>query len=149
MEKALLFGILTDPDKRNEEYAVKIIIRLVFVSVLMAIAAPAYSGSVSQFFRCEQDDDASEQDLINIVSKWLNEAKKVKGGENLRASLHFPIAAAMGETDFSFVLTAPSATEWGTFVDNVGGSEIAEINAEWDELAACPDSALIRSVEVK
>ena len=127
----------------------KTIIRLVLVTMLMAIAAPAYSGSVSQFFKCEQDDDASEQDLINVVSKWLNAAKKVEGGANLRASLHFPIAAAMGETDFSFVLTAPSASEWGVFVDHTGGPEIVAINAEWDELAACPDSALIRSVEVK
>ena len=127
----------------------KLLIKLVIVSMLMAIAAPAYSGSVSQFFKCEQDDDASEKDLIDSVSKWLAIAKTTKGGENFRASLHFPIAAAMGETDFSLVISAPSAAEWGTFIDNTGGSEFDAVNAEFDELAACPDSALIKSVAVE
>ena len=125
------------------------IVQLVIIFLLMAVATPAYSSTVSQFFKCEQDDDATEAALFATVSKWLKAAKTVEGGKDLTASLHFPIAAAMGETDFSLVITAPSAAAWGTFVDNYPGSVAQALDVEWDELAACPDSALIRSVKVE
>ena len=47
----------------------KTIIRLVIVSLMMVIAAPAYSESFSTFLKCEQDDEASSQDLQAVASK--------------------------------------------------------------------------------
>lgn len=124
-------------------------IYFMIVSILLAVAAPAYSASVSHTFKCEQDDDATEQALIALASKFLKAAKGVKGGENMMVSLHFPLAGTNGATDFAFVLTVPTATEWGTFADNFPGSAAEALNGEWDELAACPDSTLIRSVKVE
>ena len=123
--------------------------RLIIFSLLMAIAAPAYSSAVSHIFRCEQDDDASQADLMAVASKFLAAAKGVEGGKNLKMSLHLPLAGANGTTDFALVLTLPTAAEWGTFSDNYEGSAPSAFNEEWDELAACPDSTLIKSVEVK
>ena len=127
----------------------KTIIRLVIVSLMMVIAAPAYSESFSTFLKCEQDDEASSQDLQAVASKWLKAAKQMKGGDKLEVYLHFPIVAQMGETDFAFVLVAPSLAEWGVFMDGYEGSAAQSHDAEWDELAACPDSALFRSVKIK
>jgi len=127
----------------------KTIIRLVIVSLMMVIAAPAYSESFSTFLKCEQDDDASSQDLQAVASKWLKAAKQMKGGDKLEVYLHFPVVAQMGETDFAFVLVAPSLAEWGVFMDGYEGSAAQGFDKEWDELAACPNSALFRSVKIK
>ena len=123
--------------------------QLIMVSILVIIAAPAYSDSFSTFLKCEQDDDASAKDLEAVASAWLKAAKKQKGGANLGVELHFPVVAQMGEMDFSFVITAPSLEQWGTFMDGYEGSPASKMDKEWDELAACPDSALMRSVSVK
>jgi hypothetical protein len=40
----------------------------------------------------------------------------------MRVSLHFPVAAQMGEYDFSLVLTVDSAAYWGVFMDGFPGS---------------------------
>jgi hypothetical protein len=133
----------------RERSLMKTLLQLVIISLLMAIAAPAYSASVSHIFKCEQDDDASQADLMAVASKILAAAKGVEGGKNLRMSMHLPLAGANGSTDFALILTLPSAAEWGTFSDNYAGSAAAAFNGEWDELAACPDSSLIKSVEVE
>ena len=127
----------------------KTIIRLVVVSLMMVIAAPAYSESFSTFLKCEQDDEASSQDLQAVASKWLKAAKQMKGGDKLEVYLHFPVVAQMGETDFAFVLVAPSLAEWGVFMDGYEGSAAQAHDKEWDELASCPNSALFRSVKIK
>jgi len=62
--------------------------------------------------------------------------------------LHFPVAGA-SETDFAFVLNVPPASEWGIFVDNYKGSAAQQLDVEWDELAVCPDSSLIRSIRIE
>ena len=127
----------------------KKIIRLMLVPMLMILAAPAYSAPVSMFLKCGQDDEASRKDLETVASKWLKAAKGMKGGENLELYLHFPVVAQMGEYDFAFVLVAPSATDWGTFVDGYEGSaEIQKLDKEWDELASCPDSALWKTIKI-
>lgn len=118
--------------------------------MLMIVAAPAYSGSVVHIFDCEQDEEATRGQLEAVAAKWLKAAKGQKGGEQFEAYLNFPRAAAMGEGDFTLVLIAPSFAEWGTFIDGYEGSAAAhEVDAEWDELADCPDSSLWESVAIK
>ena len=126
----------------------KKIIRLMLVPMLMILTAPAFSAPVSMFLRCGQDDEASRKDLETVASKWLKVAKGMKGGENLEVYLHFPVVAQMGETDFAFVLVAPSIMEWGVFMDGYEGSEAQKLDKEWDELATCADSALWKTVKV-
>ena len=126
----------------------KNIVKLLLIAVFLIVAAPAHSAVISQFFKCEQDDDATEKDLVTFFSKWEKAAKTMKGGEDMRVSLHFPVAAQMGSFDFSLVLTVDSATQWGEFMDNYAGSAAQAMDGEWDELASCPDSALIKSIGV-
>ena len=127
----------------------KTVIRLALVTLMMAIAAPAYSDSFSMFLKCEQDDDATPQALQAVASKWLKAANSMKGGENIKVFLNFPVVAAMGDTDLALVIVTPSLAEWGVFMDGYEGSAAQQLDTEWDELAACPDSALMKSVQVK
>jgi hypothetical protein len=124
--------------------------RLILVSLMMILAAPAYSAQVAQVYTCEQDDDATEQDLRESASEWLKAAKTVKGGENLEVTLYFPIAVAgTGETDFLYVINAPSIAEWGMFWDGYAGSAASEVDQGSDDNAICPDSALWESVTIE
>ena len=129
----------------------KKIVGLMLVSMLMMIvAAPAYSGGVAmQMFKCEIDDDASEQDVKDYAAKWLKAAKTMKGGENLEAYVYFPVAVNnMGETDMIVAFSAPSFAEWGMFWDSYGGSAAAEVDKK-DDMVDCPDSAVWETFKVK
>jgi hypothetical protein len=118
--------------------------------VMMVAVAPAFSGDAVQMWACEMDDDATEEQLEEMAAEWLAAAKKVKGGENLKAFVYFPIAVnATVEMDVMFVVVAPSFAEWGTFWDNYGGSEAAALENEQNEAVVCPDSVLWESFTVK
>jgi hypothetical protein len=123
--------------------------RLVIVSALLVAATPAYSGLATQIFFCQQDDEATDEQVEAIASEWLKAAKGVKGGGQLEAYLRFPIAANAGEHDFAFVLVAPSFEEWGMFTDAYEGSPAQEIDAKFNELADCTQSTIWESFRVK
>jgi len=123
----------------------KTAVKLILISILMMIAAPAWSGSAVAVYSCEQGDEASEADVLAAVAEWLQAAKAMKGGENLNAFAMFPVAATMGESDFMFVVTAPSFAEWGAFMDGYEGSAVAEVDNKYADVAICPDSALWES----
>ena len=125
----------------------KTIIRLAIISILMLIAAPAWSGSAVMVYTCEQDDDASEADVNAAAAAWLEAAKGMKGGENLEVFVMFPMAVTMGESDFLFIVTAPSFGEWGTFMDGYEASAAADSDKKYADVADCPDSALWESVK--
>lgn len=127
----------------------KEIIRLMVISMLMFVAAPAWSDSAMHFYHCELEDEAHDDVLAEIASRWLEVARGMKGGENLQANLHFPIAAEMGERDFIFVVIAPSFEEMGAFLDAYADSPLEEIDDDFDKLAVCPDSAMWESITVE
>ena len=120
------------------------------VFVMMFVAAPAFSGEATQMWRCEMDDDATEEAIQAGAQEWLKAAKKLNGGENLEAYVYFPVAVnATGEMDLMFVVVAPSFEEWGKFWDAYAGSEAAEIENQNNELVICPDSVLWESIKLK
>ena len=128
----------------------KTIIRLMIISILMMIAAPAWSSSDAvAVYTCQQDDQASEADVRAAATAWLKAAKGMKGGENVEVRVMFPVAASMGESDFLFVVLAPNLAEWGTFMDGYEGSAAAKQDKEFADIADCPDSALWESFKAE
>jgi hypothetical protein len=128
----------------------KNVLGLMLVLTLIIGAAPAYAVRVSQVFSCEQDDDATEQQINAGAAKWLEAAKGMKGGENLEAWVYYPVAVNdMGESDLLLILVAPSFEEWGMFWDSYEGSPAAKVDKENQEFVVCPDSALWETVPVK
>lgn len=126
----------------------KTTVRLMLVLVALFVAAPGFAFDAVQMWKCEMDDDATEEQIEAHAAEWLKAAKKIEGGENLEAYVYFPIAvSATGEMDFMYVVVAPSFEEWGKFWDNYAGSEAAK--AEDNDLVVCPDSAIWESVKVK
>jgi len=115
---------------------------LAFVMVLAA--APAYSGEAVQMFRCEQEEGASEEDLMEIAQEWIAAARKTKGGEGMQARILFPVAVnATNQVDFMFLISSPSFEQWGVFWDNYHGSPAADVDdGRMGGKAVCPDSVL-------
>jgi hypothetical protein len=127
----------------------KTAIHLILVSIFLIAAGPVYSGSIVQIFHCEQDADATEEQLEAVASEWLKAARGMKGGEQLQLYLRYPVVADMGEYDFAFVIQAPSLEVWGKFHDSYPGSEASKVDDKFHELADCPDSALWEGIKVE
>ena len=127
------------------------IVRLMLVFMLMFVAAPAYAAEATQMWKCEMDEDTSEEEVTALAREWLKTAKTLKGGERLKAYVYFPVAVnAIGEADVWFVVTAPSFEEWGKFWDNYAGSPANKVDERNVEMGVvCPDSALWESIEIK
>ena len=126
----------------------KTLIRLVLISLLMVIASPAHSEAI-QIFNCEYEGEATEDDVFDMVTKWLKAAKTLKGGENLQVYLRYPVAASVDDIDFKFVLVTPDFAEWGAFTDAYELSKLQEIDDELEKLVVCNDASLWEGEEIK
>jgi hypothetical protein len=126
----------------------KTLIRLMIISMLMVVASPAYSDAI-QIFNCEYEGDATEDDVTDMTGKWLAAAKTLKGGENLKVYIRFPVAASVDDVDFKFVLSTPDFAEWGAFTDAYELSVLEDIDDELDKVADCDDASLWEGGEVK
>ena len=128
----------------------KTIIRLMLVSMLFLVAIPSYSAVATQMWKCEMDDDATEDQVVAIAQKWLKAAKQMKGGERLEAYVYFPIAVNdTGESDLIFVVVAPSFEEWGKFWDGYKGSPASQVDKGEEDKVVCPDSAVWELIKVE
>ena len=113
------------------------------ISILMMVAGTAWAGTGAvAVYTCSLADSASEEDVDKAAEAWLAAAKKVEGGEGLEVVIMYPLAAAMGDSDFRFLVKAPSITAWGTFMDNYEGAALAKEDRQFADIAACADSAL-------
>jgi len=125
-------------------------LRCMLVFMMMIVVAPAFSAEVTHMWKCELDDDASEQAVREHVGEWLKAAKQMEGGENLEAYVLFPVAVnATGEHDLMILVVAPSFQEWGKFWDGYEGSPAAEVETRDDHMIVCPDSAMWESFKVE
>lgn len=121
-----------------------IIVSVMLFAVAMVAAAPAFADKASQTWKCEIGDEFSEDEVIVKGKAWVEAAKSVEGGENMKAYLRFPVAVdATGEVDFVIEVIFPTFEEWGKFWDNYSGSEAASMDdANAEAGIVCPDSAV-------
>jgi len=125
------------------------IVRLMLVALLVVVAVPAYAGEAVQMWKCSLEEGTTEEQVEASAKTWLKVAKKIPGGENLKAYVYFPIAVnATGETDFMFMVVAPTFEEWGKFWDNYLKADAAELEAH-QELFVCPDSVVWEAIKVE
>jgi len=117
--------------------------------VMMIVTSPVFAGDAVQMWRCEMDDDVTEEQVLAQAGEWLKAAKKMNGGANLESYVFFPVAVnGTGEMDLMYVITAPTFEEWGQFWDAYAGSEAAKLEAD-HEMVICPDSVLWESFKMK
>jgi len=124
----------------------KIFSRSVLVSLLLIIAAPAFSDtkmSAVQIFECEFNGDAGASELFEVTAAWLKAARATKGGKDIDVAIRFPIAEG-GDAggDFRFVIIFPSFSAWGAFTDAYEGSEVESEDENLFKIADCGQSTI-------
>ena len=118
----------------------------VLVSLLLIIAAPAFSTSnmqAVQIFECEFNGDAGSAELLAVTATWIKAARNTKGGKDIDVAIRFPIAEG-GDAggDFRFVIVFPSFSAWGAFTDAYEGSEVEGADKNLFKIADCGQSTI-------
>ena len=119
----------------------KILIRVMAITMLMVFASPAYSEAI-QIFNCTYEGEATEDDVSDMAAKWLKAAKTLKGGENIQIAIRHPVSASVDEVDFKFVIMTPTFSDWGAFTDAYELSVLEEVDDELFKIANCGESSL-------
>lgn len=128
----------------------KRIVSTVAVSAMILFASPAFANPVIQIWACEVINGHSSAEAIEVSSAWLEAAKTIEGGEGLNVLLRFPLAAEVNDDSFSFVLVAPDAKTWGTWVDSSpGNAALAAANEAWNVVGFCSGSSMWSAVNLE
>ena len=119
--------------------------------LVVVVAAPSYSesGEAWHVYQCEIMDDTSEDQIIELIEKWVDAAKAIKGADSLEVYVFFPVAAEMGASDLRLLVKAPSFAEWGAIWDAYDDSAAADIEDSWREVMDCPDSWLFEGFKIE
>ena len=127
----------------------KTLLSSAIVAAFALTAAPAMSDQVFESMQCELAEGKSEDDVIAAAGKWLAAARQVAGGEEMKMSIHFPVAGGHADSDFVLVLRAPSFEAWGRFWDNYPDSPLAEMDDKAKEITDCGSGRLYGGVEIE
>ncbi len=127
----------------------KVFLRLMFISVLVILAAPAWSDAALHTILCEQDDEMTDEKVEAVSAEWLKAARTIKGGENLELYLNFPVAAKVGEVDIALIIITPSFAEWGAFMDNYPGSAAEAVDEKYADGLDCGNGTLWESLKIE
>ena len=114
----------------------------------LLLAGTAYADGITHVWECEVDEDATYEQLEAVSKKWTDAARKIDGVGNLEVYLEYPMAGEELD-EFLFVMSVPSATAWGAFMDGYEGSEAQEVDEEWGEIASCDEAMIFRSVSMQ
>ena len=116
--------------------------------IMFLFTAPAFGESIVHTWTCKLHDGKSMDDMVDASSAWLKVVKSVKGGENVKLFLEYPIAANTVDGTFNFVVVAdelgPMAITWSLTSDILEDAEDT-----WWEFAACSGSSLWQSTEIE
>jgi hypothetical protein len=124
-----------------------------FAATPAAPATPASSTEVVQIWACEMNEGTTELQVEAIAQDWLKAIRQMDGGAAVKVRVFFPVVVNnTGQTDFYFVMNAPTFTDWGKIWDAYRDDSPA---AKADDLnqgkVVCPDSMLweAHAIEVK
>jgi hypothetical protein len=123
---------------------------LMVIAVPMVIAAQAPSNQILQIWKCEMEEGTTELQVEELAQAWLEGARKMDGGAEFRVMVLFPVATGdTGNTDFHFMVMAPTFTDWGKFWDAYNDDSPAAVADDMHQnLVACPDAALWEAHEI-
>ncbi len=124
---------------------------LLVTAMLVAVGAPVYGAAaaaeaqyeVVQIWKCEMNDGVTEEQVEAIAGDWLKAIKAMPGGAGVKLRVFFPTVASGPDTDFYFVMNAPTYSDWGKIWDAYSDDSAA---AKSDDLnqgkVNCSDSEL-------
>jgi hypothetical protein len=127
----------------------KVITSLLITLLISVFALPVHAASAVQVWECKMHDGKTQDDVIAVSKTWLDAAKTMKDGAELKVYVNFPIASTQGFGEFVFVLVANDMATWGSFMNGYGGSAAAKADEEWEKVATCSGISLEASFEIE
>ncbi len=111
------------------------------VAVFSLTAMQAMAGSPVHMWKCQINDDMTEEALVEYSKAWEKAASKVDGGKKMKSQIYFPVAAAADGTgtDLLYISSWPNFSEYGKFWDAYPDSDAAAMEGE---AMSCHGSAL-------
>ena len=96
-------------------------------TVLSLTAMQAMAGSPVHMWKCQINDDMTEEALVEYTNDWQKAAAKVDGGKKMKSQIYFPVAAGADGTgtDLIFISSWPNFGEYGKFWDSYPESDAA------------------------
>ena len=98
-------------------------------TVLSLTAMQAMAGSPVHMWKCQINDDMTEEALVEYSQDWQKAAAKVDGGKKMKSQIYFPVAAGADGTgtDLIFISSWPDFAAYGKFWDAYPESDAAEM----------------------
>jgi hypothetical protein len=141
------------------------LVRSLLVTVMIAVgaavapanaadpASPAIADSsfeIVQIWACEMRDGTTEVQVEGIAQDWLKAIRQLPGGAAVKMKVFFPtVTSNTDNTDFYFVMNAPTYTDWGKVWDAYSDDSAA---AKAEDLSqnkvVCPRSMLWEAHDV-
>ncbi len=135
---------------------------LLVTAVLIVVGAPTHSAAqatpaagdspfeVVQIWACGMSEGVTEVQVEAIAQDWLKAIRQLPGGAAVKMRVFFPVVNNNGgETDFYFVMNAPSFTDWGKIWDAYSDDTAAAKSEDLNQgKVVCPDSVLWEAHEV-
>jgi hypothetical protein len=140
---------IRDTENTGERYVMNTIVRLMLVSLLVVVAAPSSAEEAWHVYQCEVLDETTEDQIIELASKWLAAARTMKEFEAAELYVFFPVAAQMGASDFRMLVKVPSFAAWGALWDAYDDSAAADVEDQWSTMFDCPDSWLFEGFKIE
>ena len=96
-------------------------------TVLSFTAMQAMAGSPVHMWKCQINDDMTEEALVEYSQDWQKAAAKVDGGKKMKSQIYFPVAAGADGTgtDLIFISSWPNFGDYGKFWDSYPESDAA------------------------
>jgi hypothetical protein len=96
-------------------------------TVLSLTAMQAMAGSPVHMWKCQINDDMTEEALVEYTNDWQKAAAKVDGGKKMKSQIYFPVAAGADGTgtDLIFISSWPNFGDYGKFWDSYPESDAA------------------------
>ena len=90
------------------------------------------AGTPMQVWRCQLNDNVSEEEVMARAVEWKAAATKVPGGEGLSQSVMFPVASGADGlgTDILYTVQWKSFSHFGEWWDNYNDSDAAALEGQ-------------------
>ncbi len=129
---------------------------LLVAMMLTVVGMPAVSAAdadgieVVQIWACEMVGTTTEVQVEGIAKDWLVAIRQLPGGAAVKMRVFFPaVDSGASDTDFYFVMTAPSFTDWGKIWDAYTDDTAAAKSEDLSQgKVNCPDSMLWEAHDV-
>jgi len=106
-------------------------------SVFLLLSAAVHAEPVTIVFTCTLNEDSTQEDAMEINSRWLKWARATGGSNEITSSFVTTMIGDLG--GFMWVDNYPDIATWGKVSD-----ADSEFDAEFDEVSTCSKTRMYR-----